>query len=428
MRRGVACWLGVLCLVPGIARAGEVTLGGEMRAGYDSNVFSRDGQAEVDSGVIVLRGIGRVEDELERGSYSLWYRPSFFYNEAKQADNFWNQRATARGQYFFSPRTQVTVSEDFAWLEKIVFSPDEQQNPNFDDGVRRTTFNSLRLDGSHLLTKRLAFFGGSNYDIYRFNRKTDEDSDNIAGNAGLRYALSSQLTVGAGGRFSYRGFDPRVNNFRTTNPLDPPSDRICGGQDAPGTRTRTYSGFVLADYQFDENTSANLQAGPAFIENSQFVCSDYATANGVWRREETNQTTWFAALELIRRWKRIDVSLGYTRQDGIGQGGTSSINDFLTGRVTWKIQRFWTANLAASWVRREQDNARNAAINKNETMLYSIVGRSSYQLAEHLRAFVELSYRDQTQRVRPSGIIDENNFDAVRAFAGIRYELDPLRY
>ncbi len=78
MRREVAWLIGGVLLAawlagPGVAEAGELTLGAQTRLGYDSNVFNRESGQEVDSGVFTLTVFGDAEDELERGSYKVSY-------------------------------------------------------------------------------------------------------------------------------------------------------------------------------------------------------------------------------------------------------------------------------------------------------------------------------------------------------------------
>jgi hypothetical protein len=412
----------------GIAEAGDLKLGAETKVGYDSNVFSRDDDV-VDSAVFRLSAWGSVEDELEKGTYKLRYQPTFFINESSRAKNTWNHRASAEGVYHFSPRTSVRLVDEFAFLERVVFAPgDPAPDANINDSNRRTTRNSLSLHFNHMLTRRTSLFTSANYTIFRFNRSRDEDNDAVSGDAGLNYALTKTITLGGGGQLSYRSFDAEKNR-----------SAFCFGEDGPGSRTVSYSGFGFGSYQYDENMSVNLRIGPARIETTQFRCPGLLQQ---FESEKVNQTTWFARGELVKRWKHVSSSLSYHRFEGFGGSvGSSTVNDTLLARVGWKLDRYWTLRLRGSWIRRVQDAARNPTTRAKleiETTTWTIAGSVRRQLLKRLSASVDVSYRNQdldNNYSNPLGVPPAflpppriGSYDGVLVFAGLRYELDPIRY
>ncbi len=407
-------------------------LGGELRAGYDSNVFNLDD--EDDSGVIAVEAWTSAEDELEQGSYRVEYNPTFFYNEDSDADNFWNHRANFTGSYRPSPRTTVTLSDSFARLEKLTFIANQATvDPNIDDENRRTTVNTVDLFASHMLTQRFSVYGAGQHTIYRFDRSQDEDNDYLQGTAGVNYALTPTLSVGGGGRYGYRSFDAQTNRAL---PGFPPNLRPCNGTDGPGARTRSASGFVSARYQYDENTSAELQAGPARVETRNYVCPGFNTS---YTPQDVNQTTWFASGELLRKWKQVQASVRYNRFEGLGGVGNTTINDTLTARVRWQPARHWDVIVRGGWLRRVQNAARNPTTGvrvNTETTTWTLAGTIRRQLARRLSVSLDATYRNQDQDEKVSNPQGSplvpgrfrGSFEAWRVFAGIRYELEPFRY
>jgi hypothetical protein len=416
-------------MIPGVAGAGEATVGAKTKLGYDSNVFARGDPDDIDSAVWSLEAWGQVKDELERGDYRVRYSPTYFVNTAKQADNTWNQTALAEGTWRFSPQTSVRVWDDFAYLEKIVFAPDDADtDPNIDNGNKKTIRNTVASVASHAFTRRISGYAGGDYTIYRFSRSQDEDNDAFSGYSGLNYALTKQWRAGFGGQVSYRSFDSEQNNSAT----------FCAGENGPGSRTFSYSGFVLAGYQFDENTTVEARAGPARIETTDWVCT-----GAVYESRNVNQTTWFAQGELLRKWTRyIDTSVRYNRSEGLGGVGTTTVNDVLTARLHWVPARFWDVNLRAGWIRRTQDAARNPTTRiktTTDTTTWTVAGSVSRQVLRRLRAGVEASYRKQNASEDVSNPLnlpptffpqnkDVSDFDVYRVFAFLTYELDPFRY
>ena len=425
MRRGVACWLGILLLIPGIAEAGEAKLGASSRLGYDSNVFNRHDAH--DSAVWANSVWASVEDELERGSYLASYQPTFFWNEA--AKNTWNQRAIVSGSYLFTPHTVVTASNDFAYLEKLVLESEITPDPgdsNVVDSSRKTIRNTTNLSLNHHFTRRTSVYAVTDYTIYRFKRSEDEDSESITGFSGLNYVLSPTLTVGGGGQVSYRSLDAERNNTA-----------FCPGQNGPGSKTVSYSAFLSSAYQYDAETRAEVRAGPAWVDTADYVCDGIQFV-----RRNVDQTTWFAQAELIRQWSQhLNSSLRYRRSEGFGGVGTTTINDDLIARLDWKPARWWNVGLRAGWLRRTQDAARNPTTqvrSTNDTTVWTVAGTIGYQVLQRLRATVDVTYRNQdadTKVSNPLGVPQAfipasrgQSFEAVRVFAGIRYELDPIRY
>ena len=423
-RSAVAGWvLLVGMLVPRLVGAGELDLGARAGVGYDSNVFNR--KPAVDSAVVQFEASGEARDELEFGTYRIRYEPSYTINTSKDAKNFWDNRAYAEGTYVFSPRTRLTLSDSFAVLEKIVYRPNDPApgpNSNIDDNNRRTTRNVLSLSGSHLLDPLTTLWADTDYSINRYDRSNDTDNDYLAGQGGVYRVLSPRLRLGAGGSLSYRSFDSSGQG------TDCQTNNVGTG---PGSRTLAYSGFLTGAYQFDPTTSLELRAGPAWLETTTYVCAQSALPpfNYYLRRTES-QVTWFAEGTLAKDWRNVSAKLTYTRSEGLGGAGTSTVNDVLVGRVDWTPARFWDVGLRASWIQRTQQGVKQASGSQSstDTTTWTVAGRVSRQILRHLRATLDASYRTQNQNRQGASSLAERDFNAYRILVGIDYRYDPIRY
>lgn len=427
MRRGVACWTGVLLMIPEIAVAGAARLGGEVKVGYDSNVLGGGGKRG--SAQVQLRARGSVEDQLERGSYSLHYAPIYFINTAGAA-NLWNHRAAAEGTYHFSPRTNLRVHDDFSYIEKNVYAPnDPDPNANVEDNTKKTILNTVGLTGSHLLTRRLSAYGGSEFTIYRFSRRQDEDNDLYGGFAGLNFALSPTITVGGGTQASYRIFEARKNDSTD-----------CSGENGPQGRSVSYAGYVSGSYRYSEDTGFSVRAGPARIETTNWFCNNQTSPNH-FVRQDTSQTTWFAQADASHRFARfLDGVLSYRRSQGLGGVGTTTVNDVVIGRANWQPARFWKLGLRASWIHRSQVSARDPVTQTKQTTntdTYTVAGSVSRQVLRRLRVGVDASYRRQDKHSKFSNPSNSSqvpvdtgvrSFDDYAVFGTVIYEFDPIPY
>lgn len=420
-------------MIPGIAGAGELNLGGEAKLGYDSNVFNR-GDVKVDSGQLRLSAWGSVEDELERGSYRLRYSPTYFVNEDSRADNQWNHRASLGGVFRFSPRTSLQVYDEFVYVEKNVFLPDDlAAGSDIDDSNQKTVLNSVGLRGSHQLTRRLSAYAAADFTVYRFNRSQDQDSDRYSGYAGLNYALGPKLTVGGGGQASYWIFDAENNDNPASNPIPP-----CANENGPKARTLSYSGFLSASYLASEHTSIEVQGGPARIETQNWFCGQ--TPLPIFLKQESEQFTWFAQAELLHRFSQfLSTSLRYRRSEGLGGVGSTTVNDTLIARASWKPIRYWNLELRGSWIGRQAVGVRSPVDRlkeESDTNTWTIAATVTRQILRRLRVGLDLSYRSQSEDrsfSNPDNVavpVDQGirDFDAYRIFGTVSYEFDPIRY
>lgn len=416
-----------------MAEAGELNLGAETDVGYDSNLFNRGSNnpaGEIDTASITLRVRGQVQDELERGEYKLSYSPAYTINTAREAKNTWNQAASFAGTYHFSPRTQLTFREDFAYLEKIVFSPDEPPpgappspaaDPDISDQNRRSIRNVVGLSGTHLLSPRWQAYGGGSFSIYRFSRSTDRQSDGISGYLGTSYRFTEQLNLGVGGSTSYRSFaGTQTSDLQVLRGSPPVAGPFCFESRGPRSRTINYSAFGSFGYQFDETASISMKAGPARIESEFSQC---APVTGLYQAGKGAQTTWFAEGELLKRWERVKSSLRYRRQQGLVSGATTTITDSAVARVDWEMARFWSFGVRGGWIRRSTANGSAATT-------WTASARLSRRFLRRLRANVTLSYRlnEAAGNAQMSGGSLSSGFDTWRVFAGVQYDFDPIRF
>jgi hypothetical protein len=419
---GIVLWLGAS---PGIVRAGELRLGATSKVGYDSNVFSRSGEVDggdIETAVIQFSGFGQVKDELERGSYMLRYQPTYFINSNSEADNTWNHQVNAEGQYNFSHRTQVRVANTFRFLEKITFSPTENPDPDLDDSNRRTISNEFSVGGSHLITKFTSLYANGSYMVNRYSQSTDEDNELLGGNAGIQHVLTRQLSVGMGGQASYRTFQPERNRL----PFG-----FCQGRDGPGSRSLSYSGVFFVAYTFSETMTANAQGGPARIESDDHQClfNPFVRGSGQYVKTENEQDTWFASGEFIKHFKNAKTSVRYRRSEGLGGVGTTTVNDTLSVRFDWTPARHWDLGAQASWIQRSQDTGSRRS--STDSMTWTASGSVARQIAKRTRVSFDLSYRKNEPDGQQGGAATAStgqDYDIIRAFVGIKYEFDPIRY
>jgi hypothetical protein len=415
-RSAFAVWLLLVgMLAPRLVAAGEVDLGASLGAGYDSNVFNRRKSERVDSGVIQLEARGEAKDELEFGSYLVRYAPSYIINTASRANNLWNQRAYAEGTYVFSPRTRLTVAEDFSLLEQIVYGPDNPPpDANVDDSNRRILTNTASLAGTHLLDPLTTLWGNTQYSINRYKRSNEDDNDYLAGQAGVYRAITPRLSLGGGGSVSYRSFD------------DPSEVAPVCNSHGPGSRTLAYSFFASGSYQIDPTAKLELRAGPAQLETTVFSCDP---SKGIFRPVHQSQTTWFAEGSLGKRWQHVASSVRYSRSEGLGNAGSSTVNDSLVARVSWQFARLWDVGVRGSWIQRTQQGVRqfDGGRSSTDTTTWIAAGALRHRVLERLSVFLNASYRTQKQDIKNESRLP-SNYDTYSIIVGLDYELDPIRY
>ena len=404
----------------GIAEAGELNLGGETAVGYASNVFNRpsdDRRGGIDSARMNLRLHGAVKDELDRGEYRLSYEVDYFAKTAKDAGADWNHQAGFAATYNVSPRTSLTLGNQFLFLEKISLALEEPdagappslaEDPDIDAQNRLTIRNRLDLSATHFFSARWSGYTGANYTIFRDTDAddNDQDSNSVSGHFGTNYSLTKTMRIGLGGNATYGSFSGTTPGSTGTG------DPGCSGQASPRSRTLSYSGFASIGYQFDPSTSLRVQAGPAQIESDFYLCPRAAPS---FLKLANNRVTWFAQGEFAKRWSRVVTGLRYRRQQAISNGSDTRVTDVASGTIDWRLTRLWKLGVRGSWIR-------DSSLSGVETTAWRASTSLKRQFLRRLFGRASVSYRKETVSISRGG------WDAWEVFLGIAYQLDPVHF
>ena len=419
MRRGAGWLLGAWLLNSGIAEAGELNLGAETAVGYDSNVFNRpsdERRGGIDSARINLRLRGGVKDQLERGEYGLSYGADYSTKTAKEARASWNHQAGFVATYNVSPRTSLTLANNFLFLEQLSLAleepdagapPPPAEDPDIDAQNRLTIRNRLDLSATHFFSARWSGYTGANYTIFRDTDAddNDEDSDSVSGSFGTNYSLTKTLRIGLGGNAAYASFSGTTPGSTGTGMPG------CAGQASPRSRTLSYSGFASVGYQFDPSTSLRVQAGPARLESDFYLCPGAALS---FVKLANDRVTWFAEGEFAKRWSRVTTGLRYRRQQALSTGSDTRVTDAASGSIGWKLTRLWNLGVGVSWIR-------DSSLSGSETTAWTASTSLKRQFLRRLSGRASVAYRKETVSM-------SRGWDTWEVFLGIAYQLDPVHF
>ena len=427
------------------AEAAELNLAAETGVGFDSNTANRPSGTplgDIPAATVRLGARGRLTGEFESGEYELSYSPEYFYNSSKQVADRWNQQASVIGTYRLSPRTNVSIRNYFLFFERLVlaplpfdsFDPDAPpppvDDPDLEEVSRRTIRNVLEIGGSHMIRPRWSGYAGANYTIYRYTSEFDSDSDAFSGRLGTNYQLGRFLEIGMGMGASYRSFEGRqaqglVTVVPPAVPVPTPDVPRCFGEASPRSRTLSYSAFATLSYQFDTTTRLQVQAGPARIESESYFCpqntpsflfpqGETTGASLAFRKNKTNQTTWFAQGELSKTWRRVQARLRFGRQQGLGIGGNAAITDSVVAGLSWNWSRLWGLGLDGNWFRRDPFEGSGSSS-------WTASASLNRHFLQHLTGRISASYRSEAYS-------SPGAYQVWQVSLILRYALDPIRF
>lgn len=435
--RWILIWM-VMAMVVGAPRAGaqtlELSLDGD--SGYDSNVFN--GENARKSGVFTLSAHGAVSDDLERFAYRVSYAPRYHAYTNPNANNAFNHLVDLKGTYRFTPRTELKMSNSFAHTERIrqleasPADPADPGDPNVNpQGERTLTRNKVDMSVRHLLTSRLTsnFYG--EYTIYEYSDLRQEDSSYLAGNASMNYSLTKTTSVGGGGGFGLRAFDPSPFEPPPPPRVGEPAGADCSGESQPGSRSVNAQGYVSVTHAFDETTRVSVQAGPAYIDSNTFFCGfedPVAGTNPLTMKSESSRVTWFAQVAADKRWKKLSGSTSYRRSEGVAGSGTGgAINDRVDAQIRWTIDQRWSARASGGWLQRVSTGGANAQSQDLETWRANV--QLSRQMSQRSTVTLSASYVNQSTTGNvPFADSQTTSYQAYRVNLGFTYRFEPWRY
>lgn len=488
MRGTVTAWTGLALgaaslFVHTAPRAAELVLGAEASTEYDSNIFRTEDDPNGD-GSAVFGPILRLREQHRTLRYNLEYKPS--YEQYFTTDNIsgLEQRLRADGTYDLSPRTQLGLKNNFYVLRSIgrqAFVTDLTLAPVVENTQKKVLIDEYGASVGHLFTPRLR--GSFTFDGYLYEPEEDSPSSLTNGvDAGLLYSWTPRNRLGGGLGLTNQAFDQTV---------------------AEDTTTRFYRAYATWEHDFDPTFTFSIQAGPTWIAPEDVSTSDTENVQLVPTRESGGQQflinpftcpllpdgslflnascdtvsiplspaqaalveqsrgdvpvtgqsadvngslTYFAAVNLWKRWETVDSSFGYRRTNGTTSGtGSSTINDSVFGTVQWRPDRLWSFIVTARWDRQKSASdvvvpvqvlgiteellpvvtgVRNVEIQDAvDVKTTSVFLTAERRLTKRLFTFSRASWIGQNSRRENA---ETNSYDDFRVGIGLRYELDPI--
>lgn len=411
MRLRRAACLVLLCLAPAGAGAVEGVLGVDTNTQYNSNVFSQPMNRSQDGS---FRGgpYVRFQDRTGKLNWALEYKPSYeafytlsginsFYHFADGEISWSPSAATqlfASNSFSFTPTRSSSIepSADGNVLAQVgpVFTNDQVLQNYFSAGIR------------HAFTQRWIGELGFQNSLLDYQEERFSDSSSISGQGFVSYALFPTDRVGAGLGATSQLVEPPVLDSSRTNYYQlygiwehdfSPTMKLNANAgptlvQSPESLQQTFNGipqnstFALNEertptlYPVDPNTCSIENGVVSIIGCGIYVLPTVVFAGQQRPRALTadqlglgslvnlpltgdrpsdggTEVTYFANIELEKRWKNITSSIAYVRNASTTSGlNQSLITDTYRFVGTWQPSPLWTFTMAAYWTRRESNS------------------------------------------------------------------------
>ncbi len=501
MRRGISiAILALAVLVPSAGRAAEATLAVEGSVQYDTNVFSTPTNLVNDVSLRPAVEVGMKADPTSDFQWSVMYRPDYEAYVDTHGINGFNHLARADADYHLSGATDVFFHEQFQRVLNLVDRAQTLQadqaglgQPALIFGREAVTLNDLQAGVTHNLSPRLQTTLTLSNSLYYPTATNVSDASTSGVTGDLIYALTHTDRIGSSLGFTYQALT--ATDFQ------------------PRTSTRYYQLMGIWVHDFSPTFQVDMRAGPAWVDPSNLTLTPQTTevqtvptatfgnqtfpldvnscpkkggqilfangctvlpnslsqaqldfANAAFSAPpipgDTGGTngglTYFAAINLVKHWERLDGSLTYQRTTGASSSfNQSTILDTVQGRLGWRPSELWNMTLSASWSRRTaasdqpllvevlqplgpgqpagdpiDPNAAKAAgvttvkfsnaVDVDTWIAYLRVDR---KISRRASVFGLLMFVNQIDN---SGFASLENFTDYRAQVGFRYEFDPL--
>ncbi len=507
MRRGrlfVVLVLGVLA--PSSVRAAEATFAVEAGAQFDSNVFSTPTQLVNDVSLRPAVEVGLKADPSSDFQWNLMYRPDYQGYISTSGISGFDHLARVNLDYHISGATDVFFNEQF---QRVLSLVDRSQTLQADQaglgqpalifGRQAVTLNDVQAGITHNFTPRLQGTLNLSNSLYYPQASTVSNASTSGVTGDLIYALTHTDRIGSSVGFTYQSLSATdiqpqtstryyqlmgiwIHDFSPTFQLDmragptwvdPSSlNLVLQPQQATQipivtlkdknnnnvffavdpTNCPTENGVkVLAvnsngcqlGAQLDPNLVSFLEAHPVTLP----VVPGSASGS-------TSELTYFAAINLVKHWERMDGFLTYQRTTGASSSfNQSTLLDTVEGRLLWRPSELWNMTLSASWSRRTSASNQPAIVTAVQPLGANTAGLDPNKTAENVGittvtfhdaidvdsyiAYLRLDRRI-TRRASVFGLVmfinqtdnssfaSVNDFTDYRAEVGFRYEFDPL--
>ncbi len=420
MRRAQFCALTLmgLCLMLSAAstEARELQFLVENRIGGDDNIFlvAQDSdRSKTDDGYwSLVPGVILSETDKKELSYDFRYRPSYEkYFTTSDVDGF-DHRASGRLDWQATPADFVGIQGDFARTRRLrqglnadAFDPDAAL-----EGSDRLKIQRSRASFFYQrqLTPRFSGRVDYGFDDLDYSRRaiTDSRAHTIAG--GVNYAVDPLTSVGA----TVTG---RLRNSKFTR------EALFGIEDEIRSTSRTVDLSLSLRRQLTPTFDVSVQAGPSFIRTKQD-----RQVGALGTESGSRDVSVFAAAAANKRWKRVILSVVYTRFESGGAGvAASTIVDDVTATVVYRPDPSWRLALTGGWNLRDEiaDDVEVGGDTKFER--WRISGTVSKRLSYNLNLIGRVQYRSQDRQSRNVNVSDLTT-ESLSGWVGVQYRFDPI--
>ena len=394
-----------LCAILGIAlmlaatpsQARELVLGVDSRIGGDNNIFRATSDKTEDgfwsiSPRLTLRALNK------KLNYNFWYEPTYTtYFETDDIDGF-DHRGQGLLSWRPSPRDTIDLNVihrnvRLLGLDDVTTGAGPEPVLVGDDAERYRLTN-VQTRYEHALDARWSVIGAVFFDDYDFSRDTSIDSAELR----TQYIWTARTQVGLSGSYRRR---------------DSESD----GAGRPAQLVDVFNVSAFIQHTFAPSMSILLQAGPSFISSEL----DYDSP--LIPDDNDQRTSYFATARLEKTWRFSEAGASYTRSESAG-GGTAfaSILDQVRLDFDHRFDRNWSANVAGTWVHREEISS-VAGRDEEEVTQYLFFFTLSRRLGKRLEAIGQYSLIWQDE----DNTVGSGSLGAIqRGYVGLRYTFDPI--
>lgn len=402
-------------LVPGSgARADEVALGFESRAEYDTNVFRTERDEEDD---FVLRGGPVVTARSEKGDllYELRYRPEYEGFFEVDGISGWNHFVNLDGTWHWSDATRFEVEEVFGRTRSL--SEFTEPIPEVQRQERRRLWRNVFRGGvEHEFGPRWVGSLDVEHSIHEFSSETQSDARSVGASGVLHYVLTRRDRVGLGASATRQDFDA-----------------VPASATSRDETSVFYHGFASWIHAFDPTLSLSAQGGPTWFDSDR----------------GGSDLTAFGSVRITKDWRRASAYFEYTRSSSTVSGlAASTERDGFVLHGDYRPSEKWRAFVTGSWSRRaslDQDvctflgllvafgscqdigfpGVTDQITRVIDIRVFQVRAGLERRIGRHSAVFGRAIYFDQTDNGK---VKTASEFDDLRIFFGVRYELDGMHF
>ena len=409
MRHAQRCAvMGIVMMWASVTGARELGLSVENRLGGDSNAFrTANASAEEPRAFYEISPVVEVREQHAELDYNFRYQPIYrtFLDEDRVDGVDHVQRALFDWQA--TPRDTLGFNQSFTDTRIVRLESQDLGDVVVVDESDRERIKRSRLDAyySRVLNPRLSGRFGVEFDDVDFNSAFNIDSRAYGASLGGTRIMTEHLKMGlvAVGRFrDNRGVGPQ----RSSN---------------------AYIGNLALSlsYEFSPSASLSAQAGPTLIRSrlKGFTPSPLAVFFGATgdRQTETD-LSFFASVDLEKRWQRGVTSISYNRSESGNAGNGTSIVDSVTAVLSHEPRLGLRLALYPRYSRQELVAESTIGGRGNERIeSFSTTGLIEQRLTSRLRIRGEIRY----SRVLQEQSFGSSGLEVISGFLSLQYVLEP---